>query len=201
MAKNYYDYEEKDTPKKVFTVVEIIVIAILALAIIAMLLTFFLFSKEGSAPKIFGYNIFLSTTQTIDDIPSGAAVFAKEDVVQPGRAVLCQIGDQKLTALLRVQEAIIENEKEYYILSKDSDTANAIKLPAEDIIAVAKTSDVTFGKFLSFATSRTGFLVAVIVPCLLIIAFQVIRIVRINKMEEYEDDDEYDDDDDDEEDD
>ena len=196
MASNLYGFEKRKSFKAV-TAVEVIAISVLAVAVIAIL-SFFIFFKDNTAHKFFGNYIYLSNVSSMDPaIPLGAAVFADPDVLPvPGEAALCtvEIDNEKYTTILRVQDIQPEEGTTYYILRGDANAANeTIRIPESGILAKCATYSVFFGAILSFSISQLGLLTGIILPCLLAIVIQVLRIMRINKYEsDDEDDEEYD---------
>lgn len=196
------DFDDEKKSAKFLSVLEIVIIAVLALVIIFMLGIFLLFAKDGATPKVFGYNIFLSKTSTINDIDKNAAIFARDDMIddlKSGNVVLCRIGEENITTMLRIQEVIEENGKKYYILRPDTNPENAtIKLPQENIIAQAVKQDKVLGNILNFARSKAGILTIVIIPFLIFFILQIVHIIKVGKLNRlYEDEEELDIDDDD----
>lgn len=207
MAKSLhgFDDERRHNP---LTIVEIIIIAVCALLIISMLCCYFLFSKTGAAPKIFGKMIYVTTATNMEpNIPAGSAVFASDEnlsFLQAGDVVLFRTAgadNEQITGVLRIQGIETDDAgKVYYTLRGDANApTETIKIAKENIIGQCKTYDSTLGAIISFATSTMGLLTVVIIPCVLLIVFQIIRIIRIKSDYEYaNDNDDYDDDDDDE---
>lgn len=201
MGRNEYGYE-KTTSQKVLTAVEIIVIALFAVAIIVMLSFSFLFSKEDAAPKLFGYNIYYSTvTNMTPEIPEKTAVLAKSEPeiissLKAGDIVLCTVGDENASqnTILKIKEVQTDVDGgSYYILQSNASLpTETIRLAQKDIIARCVMTFNGLGSLIGFATSPLGILVVVVVPCLLLIALQVVHIIRARGPV---DEDEYDTDD------
>lgn len=195
---------------------EIIFIVVFSVAIIIMLSFTFLFSKEGVARKFFNTYIYLSRVTVMEpSIPVNSAVFANPDEISslaPGMVVLFKVeyNDEEIVTISRIQEIQQDGDKKYYILRGDSNLeTEAIRIPEENIIAKCTNVSVPFGAVLSFAVSKPGIFTIIIAPCLAVIIFQIIHIVRVNKYsesydedddDEYDDEDDYDDDDEDDED-
>ena len=201
MAQNIYGFEKKKSSKAI-NILEIIIIAVFVIAIIAMIIFYAMFSKGGSHPKFFGYNIYLTRTTSMEPaIPENTAVFAKADEINTlsaGDVVLCNLQTDNVisTVILRIQEIQIENGKTFYILKADTNADNILlKVSQENIIAKAVSSSIGFGKLLAFATSKFGIITVCIIPSILMIIIQVLRIMRLKRLEEEDDDDEYDNDD------
>lgn len=189
--KNIYGFE-KTTSQKVITVIEIIVITLLSLLIIAILAFNFLFKKDGVAPNLFGYNIYLSRASTMgENIPNNSAVFAKQDVenLKPGNVVLVniQIEQDTYTTILRIMDMKEQDGTTYYLLKGDaSPDTETFLVPESAIVAQALKVSEAFGKFLVFSTSQIGILLVIIIPCVIIILVQIFRIIRVNRLEEDE---------------
>lgn len=166
--------------KSPLVVVEFIIIGILIAAIAFMLVLYFSFRSSGTAPKIFGYYIYHThAVNMAPKIPAETAVFAEEkekENVHPGSVVLCNI--DSTTTLIRIVETLEEPEGTFYIVRFDTSPQNeTYKIPKESVIAKATMHDERVGKLLNFATSKTGIILVVIIPSILIVLFQIIRIV------------------------
>lgn len=202
-ALHGFDDEKRRNP---LTIVEIIIIVVCALLIISMLCCYFLFSKTGSAPNIFGKMIYVTEATNMEpNIPAGSAVFASSEnlsFLKTGDVVLFRTAgadNEQITGVLRIQGVETDDAgKVYYTLRGDANApTETIKLPKENILGQCKTYDEVLGAVISFATSTMGLLTVVIIPCVLLIVFQIIRIVRIKSDYEYANDKDDDDDDDD----
>ncbi len=205
MAKALHGFDEEKR-RNPLTIVEIIIIVVCALLIISMLCCYFLFSKTGSAPNIFGKMIYVTEATNMEpNIPAGSAVFASSDnlsFLKTGDVVLFRTAgadNEQITGVLRIQGVETDDTgKVYYTLRGDANApTETIKLPKENILGQCKTYDEVLGAVISFATSTMGLLTVVIIPCVLLIVFQIIRIVRIKSDYEYANDKDDDDDDDD----
>ncbi len=172
--------------------IEMAVVAVLIILIAAMLVIYFSFRETGAAPKFFGYYIYQTHATNMETkVPSGSAIFAREvplDEIDAGDVILCRIdGD---LAIIRVVEVLAEDSGKFFIVRYDTAPANdTYKIPAESIVARAAYYDVFIGKLLDFATSEKGIIIVVIIPSILIVLFQVVKIVLAQK-EEYDSDDE-----------
>ena len=205
MAKALHGFDEEKR-RNPLTIVEIIIIVVCALLIISMLCCYFLFSKTGSAPNIFGKMIYVTEATNMEpNIPAGSAVFASSEnlsFLKTGDVVLFRTAgadNEQITGVLRIQGVETDDAgKVYYTLRGDANApTETIKLPKENILGQCKTYDEVLGAVISFATSTMGLLTVVIIPCVLLIVFQIIRIVRIKSDYEYANDKDDDDDDDD----
>lgn len=171
--------------------VEFIVIGILILLIAAMLVIYFSFRETGSAPKIFGYYIYQTHAVNMETaVPAESAVFAKDaenELIDVNDVVLCRL-DNNLT-IIRIADELEEDGEKFYIVRYDTAAVNdTYKIPAESVIAKAVYYDVFTGKLLNFATSEKGIIAVVIIPSILIVLFQVIKLVLAQRDSDDDDD-------------
>lgn len=191
MAKKMHGFDDDRRRVNPLTIVEIVIIAVCAVLIISMLTCYFLFSKAGSTPEIFGKTVYVTNTSNMEpSIPAGSAVFASSDEVSSiaaGDVVLFKIADASsgsnvsVTGILRVTKIEYDaNGQLFYTLKGDANSASEIiRIPQQSIIARCSTYDPALGDVINFTTSTMGLLTVVVIPCLLLIVFQIVRIVRI----------------------
>lgn len=190
MAKNFYGFEKK--PSRAVTVLEIIVICILVLLIAVILAFNLLFRTDGTAPTMFGYQVYLNQSTTMGDaVPKDSAVLASTDISGLKRkdVVLVKIpaAEKEYTAILRIQDIQNKDGVNHYLLKGDASPATeAILVPESSIIARAEKFNTVLGGVLLFATSKLGIITAIVIPCVLIILLQIFKIIKVNRMEEEE---------------
>lgn len=170
----------------VFTVVEIILIALLALVMVSML-AFNLFFKDNGVASVFGLSFYNTKAVNMQPkIPRNTLVIAKKSEIPNigvKHVILCNVGD--FTALIRVVDIQQENGETYYIVKFDTAAENeTFRISSQDVIAKAVWQINGFGAFLDFATSAVGIILAVVIPLIFIIAFQVARILGIRRLED-----------------
>ena len=166
--------------KSPFLILEFIIVILMILAIAFMITIYFSFREAGAAPKVFGYYIYHThAVNMAPKIPAGTAVFAKESEknnVGQDSIVLCRI-DDKIT-LIKVVDMLDENGRKYYIVRFSTSPENeTYKIPVESVMAKAMYQDEFSGKLIDFATSKVGIVLVIIVPSILIILTQIIRLV------------------------
>lgn len=190
MAKNFYGFEKKSS--RAVTALEIIVICILVLLIAVILAFNLLFRSDGTAPTMFGYQVYLNQSSTMGDaVPKGSAVFASTDISGLKRkdVVLVKItaAGKDYTAILRIQDMQNQDGVNYYLLKGDASPATeAVLVPESSVIARAEKLNKQLGSVLMFATSKLGIITAIVIPCVLIILLQIFKIIKVNRMEEEE---------------
>ena len=158
-------------------VVGIIVIFILAILIVLTFVIFGIFKNANSAPKLFGYRVYVVNNNRMEPrIPEGSAVFVEEGIMpQPGSqsVILCNI-EGNLYVIGYVGTETTETGAVSYIVKYDNATDDRTwGITQADIIGVAKTYDEFFGWVIRFASSKAGMMLIVIIPCLLIIIYEV----------------------------
>lgn len=170
-----------------FAVIEIIFIIVLVLVMITMLAFNFLFKKNNTAATVLGYSFYnTKAVNMLPDFPENTVVIAKESEIAniiEGSVILCNIGDY--TTLIRVTQIQQEADKTYYVVKFDTSSANeTFRIESDAVIAKAVWQINGFGKFLDFATSTVGIIIAVVIPLIFIISIQVARILSIHKLED-----------------
>lgn len=179
--------KKKTKKSSAVNIIEGIVIGILILLIAGMLFLYFSFSGNGAAPNIFGYTFYHTKAVKMEPkIPQNTVVIGKTgdlDNIKVGSVVICQIGED--TVLTRVVQLVSENGEVSYVVKFDTAPANdTFKIPAENVIARATSQSSAFGSVLNFATSTFGIMLVIIIPSLIIIIFQVVRIINVKRHEE-----------------
>ncbi|MBQ5320393.1 MAG: hypothetical protein J6K17_14995 [Oscillospiraceae bacterium] len=170
-----------------FAVIEIIFIIVLVLVMILMLAFNFLFRNNNSAATVLGYSFYnTKAVNMLPDFPENTVVIAKESEIaniKENSVILCNIGDY--TTLIRVTQIQQEADKTYYVVKFDTSSANeTFRIESDAVIAKAVWQINGFGKFLDFATSTVGIIIAVVIPLIFIISIQVARILSIRKLED-----------------
>lgn len=173
----------------VLSVIETVFIIVCALAIAVMLVLYFAFKGDNAVPSIGGYSFYyLKASNMEPNIPKGTAVIAqasKIDELAPKKTCLAKIGDEDDYDIVLIGVTNIEEENgvKYYTL-KFATATQEIRVPESNIIAKAQWQSEFLGKLLGFATSTSGIMLVIIIPSLLIIVFQIIRIINVKHLEE-----------------
>ncbi|MCD8106678.1 MAG: S24/S26 family peptidase [Oscillospiraceae bacterium] len=177
-------FQETAKKRKPLQIVGIIVVVILALAIVSTFVIYGIFKDSNSAPMVFGKRVYImSGTGMEPKIPQGSAVFVDEGVLpeSEGNVILCNIdGKLALVRCVGLQTTTAEDGTvaTSYIVKYDSTSADQQwTVDAEDIIGRAVSYDTFLGKVITFASSKVGMLVIVIVPCALLILYEVIMLI------------------------
>lgn len=171
-------FQEKRSPMQI---IGIIVIFILAVLIVLTFVLFGMFKDANSAPKLFGYRVYVvDNDRMAPRIPEGAAVFVEEGALpdpQSQSVILCRI-DSQLWVIGFVGTEVTESGETSYLVKYDNATDDKTwGIKQSDIIGVARTQDKFFGGVIRFASSKAGMMTIVIIPCLIVIIYEVLMLL------------------------
>jgi len=176
-------FAEKSKKRTPLEIVGIVVIFVLLLAIVGTFVLYGVFKDSNSAPNMFGYRVYIMNGDGMEPrIQKGAAVFVKEGATpNVGNVILCNI-DGRLAVVGYVgSEEVVNSDgtaETRYIVKYDQGKADEVwGIGQEDIIGVAKTYSTFFGGLVNFASSKTGMLLIVIIPCALLIVYEIVMII------------------------
>lgn len=168
----------------------IVVIFLLLLAIICTFVLYGIFKDSNTAPKLFGSRVYIMNSDSMEPrIKKGSAVFIQEgitdkegnELLKEGNVILCTVNDKlAVVGLLGTQEVVAADGsvETHYLVKYDKGAADEVwSITREDIIGKAKTYSAGFGALVNFASSKTGMLLIVIVPCALLIAYEVVMLI------------------------
>ena len=176
-------FQETKAKRGPMQIIGIVVIFILAVLIILTFVIFGMFRDSGTAPKLFGYRVYVVPNDRMEPrIPKGSAVFVEEGATpNPQSVILCSISDE-LYVIGFVGTETAENGEVSYIVKYDNATDDRTwGISESDIIGVAQTYDSFLGWVIRFASSKAGMMTIVIVPCLLVIIYEVLMLVLSRK--------------------
>lgn len=165
------------------------IVVIMIMFIGAMLIFYFSFPDVNSAPTFFntGYCFFITRSDNMEDkIEKDSLIIGTTDVSKYdlyGRTVICDF-DGALSTLWVSGIDYSSSTPVYTLSSRNAPANETILAGPNEIYAVALRSDPLLGKFLIFATSTTGIRLSIIIPSLMMILYQIIRIVKVRKLEE-----------------
>lgn len=165
-------------------IVGIIVIAVLALAVVFTFVLYGMFKDTNSAPTIFGNRVYIMNGDKMEPrIEKGAAVFVKEGLFpeKPGNVILCEIDGQLAVVGYLGSEEIINPdgtvETRYIVKYDQAPAEEKWGVGKEDIIGKATTYSNFFGALVTFASSKAGMLCVVIIPCAVVLIYEVVMFV------------------------
>ncbi len=185
-------FNESRKKRSWIQIVGAIVLFILVIAIIGTFVLFGIFKDSNSAPSLFGHRVYIMNGDGMDPrIQAGSAVFVKEGEFpeREGNVILCSIDGQLAVVGFLGTEGIVTPEgvaETRYIVKYDNAPAEEKwGVGEEDIIGVAKTYSKFFGSVVKFASSKAGMLTVVIIPCALVLIYEVTMfIISLKKRKE-----------------
>lgn len=174
-------FQENKSHRSPLQIIGLIVIFILAVLIVLTFVIFGMFKDEGSAPKLFGYRVCVVQNDRMEPrIPEGSAVFVEEGTLpDPSKqsVILCRIDDQLWVIGFVGTQTTETGETSYLVKYDNASDDKTWGIKESDIIGVATTQDPVIGKIISFASSKAGMMIIVIIPCAILIAYEVIMLL------------------------
>ncbi len=193
-------FQENTKKRGAGEIIGIIVIFILAILIVCTFVVYGIFRDANKAPSVFGHRIYLMNGDGMEPrIKQGSAVFIDEGAMPEaeGNVILCDIdGRLAVVGFQGTQDVTMldGSVQRKYIVKYDNAPAEQVWAVDEgDIIGRAISYDTTLGAVIRFASSKTGMLVIVIVPCALLVIYEIIMLIvslkkgRTNDDMEFED--------------
>ncbi len=182
----------------------VILTIIMALSVIFTFSISYMFSSDGISGKLFGKYIYImDTADMTPEIDKGSAVIADEDgiaVLIEGNVILFKNG--KRENVMRIREVVHNTDSTVYRVSPDTAADNTLEVSKDNVIAKCTTESHNLGVLISFLSSMPGIIVGMLLPCFVILALLIMKIIAIRKSDNEEDtsaDTDFDDDDDDDE--
>lgn len=181
----------------------VILTIIMAVSVVFTFSVSYIFSSDGVSGKLFGKYIYIMDTADMEsEIEKGSAVIADEDgiaVLIEGNVILFKNG--KRENVMRIREVVHNTDSTVYRVSPDSEPEKIIEISKDNVIAKCTTESRNLGAVISFLSSMPGIIVGMLLPCFIILALLIMKIVSIRKADNNEDmaEADYDDDDEDDE--
>lgn len=174
-------FQENRAKRSPMQIIGIIVIFILAVLIVLTFVIFGIFRDANSAPKIFGSRVYVVTNDRMEGrIPNGSAVFINEGelpVDGSSSVILCNI-ENELYVIGFVRTEITETGDVRYIVKYDNAADDRTwGISADAIVGVATKYDTFLGWVIRFASSKAGMMTIVIIPCALVIIYELLMLL------------------------
>lgn len=140
--------------------------------------TAMVFSFGGSsAPDIFGYNVYLVSGGDFYQLKSGTAAIAQKvwpDEVNNGEIII-YTGDKGEAQLARVNSSTLKEG----VMSFDieSQTGDNVTISQSQLVARVNYCSDFWGVVIGFAKSPFGVMAAAILPCIAVIAFEIVKFI------------------------
>lgn len=177
-------FQENTKKRGAGEIIGIIVIFILAILIVCTFVVYGIFRDANKAPSVFGHRIYLMNGDGMEPrIKQGSAVFIDEGAMPEaeGNVILCDIdGRLAVVGFQGTQDVTMldGSVQRKYIVKYDNAPAEQVWAVDEgDIIGRAISYDTALGAVIRFASSKTGMLVIVIVPCALLVIYEIVMLI------------------------
>ncbi len=185
--------------KKLLAFFEVVLVVALIILIIAIFTFYISFSKENSLPSVFGNSFFILNTDDMQNengtgINKGALVIASDnelDSLKEGMVVLCDINDietaEPVYNVLRIYAIEPNSESTLYTVSNEKMASNRTYIIGKDkIVAKCTYSSDTLGQIIAFSRTTNGIVILIILPCVILIALQIVHLVARAKRNKFE---------------
>lgn len=171
------------TAHKVFTILgTILCIILLPILIINLTLIVKSYVNKEKVPSVGGYlPMIVLTDSMLPDIKSGDLIICKtadadsirvDDVI----SFFDPVGNGTSVVTHRVIEIVDENGKLSFITKGDNNnTEDKEPVPAENLVGVYKTRIPGAGNIAMFMQSTAGLIICVVLPIILLVAYDIIR--------------------------
>ena len=156
-----------------FAATLLLIVLAVFFAVTAMVFSF----GGSSAPDIFGYNVYLVSGGDFYQLKSGTAAIAQKvwpDEVNNGEIII-YTGDKSETQLARVNSSTLKEG----VMSFDieSQTGANVKISQSQLVARVNYCSDFWGAVIGFAKSPFGVMAAAILPCIAVIAFEIVKFI------------------------
>ncbi len=163
--------ENKSAAKKVL----IIMLIVELFVVLAIFLLTVIFKDENSTPSIFGNSFYITDNEKMD-VQTDSLVLTKNgrpDGSVVGGVILCE-NLAEGAGIYRVVGVESTNETFIYNVCLDSEPTNIIKVDAKNVVGECKYSYHTVGKILIFMKSKTGVIICVLIPVIILAVIELV---------------------------
>lgn len=156
-----------------FAATMLLIVLAVFFAVTAMVFSF----GGSSAPDIFGYNVYIVNGGDFYQLKSGTAAIAQKvwpDEVNNGEIIIYN-GDKGETQLARVNSSTLKEG----VMSFDieSQTGDNVTISQSQLVARVNYCSDFWGTVIGFAKSPFGVMAAAILPCLAVIAYEIVKFI------------------------
>lgn len=136
-----------------------------------------MFTFGGDAPNLFGRNIYIVRTDTIEDLKPGTALLTSSvspDEIIAGDIVIFKSSDNRAGIAEIVSVRVNDN---VYGFSAVSERGADITLTQSQIVGKATQYSNFLGGLIGFAKSPAGVFVIAVIPCMIVLIFEASKFV------------------------
>ncbi|MCL2697423.1 MAG: hypothetical protein FWE74_05025 [Oscillospiraceae bacterium] len=150
----------------------------LAVFTLFMLTVSLVFSFGGDAPSLFGSNVYIVKTDTVDFLKPGTALFTQSvpfNEIHPGDIVVFSGQGNNKTGLAEI-ESVGESDN-VYRFEAIGESGAEITLTGSQIVGRATQYSDFLGMVIGFAKSPTGVMAIAVIPCMIILIFEASKAI------------------------
>jgi hypothetical protein len=150
----------------------------LAVFTLFMLTMSLVFSLGGDTPSLFGRNIYIVKTDTVDFLKPGTALFTRSvpfNEIHPGDIVVFNSLDNSKAGLAEI-ENVTESDN-VYRFEAIGESGAEITLTGSQIVGRATQYSNFLGAVFVFAKSAAGVMVIAVIPCMIILIYEASKAV------------------------
>lgn len=179
--------------KKGFSVLKAL-IAVIAVIFIVISLTVNIAFSKGKTPNMFGRYIHIVKDDSLgDNVSVGAALIAKDAenvTLAAGDIVICYPANDPSKLTLRSIYDIVQTESgesRYYTAdASGADMTDSIGKEQVAAICTGYPESLELGKFITFTLSIKGILLELVLPCVILVIFLIVKIASSRNDDEDE---------------
>ncbi|MGN0596698.1 MAG: hypothetical protein ACI4J1_05155 [Ruminiclostridium sp.] len=152
-----------------------IIAVIMLIAALFLITVAVVFSVGGEAPSLFGYNIYLVKTDAFSVVANGDAIITEKvnpDEISSGNIVIFSNSDRTIIGEMQ-SSALVEG---IYSFSVKDENGGLYTLTQSQIIGKAMYVSPILGTVVSFVSSPLGLLMIAVIPCFIIILFEIYKL-------------------------
>jgi hypothetical protein len=169
------------TKKKRVSVFAVLVVIVLLLLVAATVTANVIFSGD-KVPEVAGYYLYMHETEDMaPDIPQNTLVVAKaasETSLAPGNKVLCYLNDGNLALRVIYQITVNEDGSTSYYPGTAVEQGSELIIPRSNIFAICTYQNRLLYKYIKFATSVSGLMALLVLPCIILIIMLLVKIAK-----------------------
>lgn len=169
------------TKKKGKSVFSTLVVIVLLIVVVLTAAANIIFSGD-KVPQIGNYYLYTHEVNDMEpDIPQNTLVLAEEAAttsLSPGNKVLCYLSDGTMALRVIYQITVNEDGTTNYYPGTALDQGSELTIPRSNIFAICTWQSPELYSFVTFATSVSGIMALLVVPCIILIIMLLVKIVR-----------------------
>ncbi len=165
--------------KKIFKILYIILVAIFVASAIVTTVMIFSFDKQYACPR-FGSYILVSVndSELSPKVLKGSALISDLDYNQAENGEYVIIAAKNSSGVQYVAREVQRVEEGYYTVA-GTEGRGSFYVAKDSIIAVSKMQIYGLGAHINMMRTQTGFFIFVIIPLVIVIMIQIIRMVML----------------------